>query len=113
MTDFGSFKNKYQLVYVGRLQGELGGEYPLYWCRESGTLIERFDGGKCAVLYPAMNRKVAEKFKGVEYVKETRTNFRPPDRVLGKGLQELMVSTPASSKGLAALLGYHKEKESE
>ena len=81
----------HQLVYVGQLQGDHGGTYPLHWCRDCGALREGLSIG-IAELLPEWTRERARNATCWEYV--TSTVIRPKRRALGRGLLEIEASLP-------------------
>lgn len=88
--------HKHSYVYLGNLQGELGGSYPIYHCSYCGTLMENFSRS-VAILVPGLAKTqgvtVEDKF---EFSKR-KTSGRPQKRVLGRGLVELMARQPKLS----------------
>lgn len=82
----------HQLVFVGRIQGDYGGDYPLYWCRDCGTLIERLSGGDAELL------PVTAKHHTNAPVKYDAVRLLPMYRRLGTGLAELMADRPTAKK---------------
>lgn len=99
-----STPHKHRLIYVGRLQGEFGGDWPIHWCDVCGAVVEFLRSGKMAFLIPEVSAEMNENFsvKGAEYPK-TRSNFKPSETVLGRGLKDLLSRNQGPSRGLSKL----------
>ena len=98
-------QHRHKLVYLGRMEGELGGSYPLYQCRECGTSFEMFGGGKYATFYPEWAaERIGEQKETIEFVKD-RPRSKIAGRVLGRGLAELMniPCEPTGTRGFGSL----------
>ncbi len=86
----------HQLVYVGELQGEYGGSYPCRHCRDCGTLV-LFTVGSTYEMIPEFARGRVEGSR-VEMVPQKLPSKKPPERVLGRGLVELMAGAKVPAK---------------
>lgn len=91
--------HKHELIYLGRLRGELGGEYPLYQCSSCGATFEHFDGSY-AVFFPDMTAHLRDETTSLTFVKD-RPRRRPT--VLGRGLNDLMKRKDLMSPALKEL----------
>lgn len=101
-------EHKHELIFLGRLLGELetkseAGSYPLYQCRECGATFEMFGNGRYAVFQPSMTQQVTEMKESIKFVKDSPRSKKVSQRVLGRGLAELMASGGQPQRGLDKL----------
>jgi hypothetical protein len=87
MVKLAQIKHRHKLAFCGNLEGEYGGNYPLYWCLDCGILVETFPTGNCAVMTPEFTRDIATQSRGVEFVPKTKIIARKT--CLGRTYNEL------------------------
>lgn len=100
--------HKHHLVLLGRLQGELGGDYPVYWCRDCGVVWEVY-GKSYAELVPEYRKEVAGS-DNFEFVRNRPNTVRRKSSgsVLGRGLIEINASTTKGTKLQELFFGENK-----
>ena len=84
------YKHEHPTVYLGQMAGEYGGTYPIRWCRECGTVF-MFSGNHAYELVPEWVESKVKESK-ITYVRDEPKPKKLPQRVLGRGLRELMAS---------------------
>lgn len=95
-----SDEHEHAAVFVGRIEGEYGGSYPLYWCRDCGTLIEIFSSSR-AVMSPTMWEAQVKNAKTrftSEKLPAKKGKSRKAGRALGRGLIEISTSQSLMKK---------------
>ncbi len=106
MTEITDEVHVHPLLFLGNMEGPHGGNYPLYWCRDCGSVFEMF-GENVASLHPEWVREKVEASK-IRFEAERPQPKKVQQRVLGKSLVELMAEgekRPSTGRGLDALFG--------
>lgn len=100
-------KHEHPTILLGNMKAELAQSYPVRWCRECGTIFMIF-GENTYEMIPEWVEKKVQGSK-INYVPDDKRLKKPPQRVLGRGLRELMASPPVMN--LPLLLGGSSETD--
>lgn len=83
--------HQHRLVFLGYLQGEYGGSYPLRQCLDCGATFEDLPVGKMAALYPTWTRERAQAgSESFDYVPDPKRSTST--LVLGKKLKDILAA---------------------